>query len=163
GLMLGVLVSTGLLFSLLRRPRLLSAVAFAVSLAAAAYFQLYAVPVGIVQGLFVLGLLVSRSGSAATRRGAWLVLAGLVAAATLVRRAELYARFFFYLAPFLLTALAAGGAALAAVLARWLPMRLRPLAWGPIALGAAILLWSWATVFADFQIDEGFRDGVRAL
>jgi hypothetical protein len=77
--------------------------------------------------------------------------------------ADQYARYFAYDPPYLLTALVAGGATVASVLARWLPARCRLFAWGPAAVGTAILLWSWAGVFGDFQVDEGFRDGVRAL
>jgi len=79
------------------------------------------------------------------------------------RPAEQYARFFAFIPPFLLTALAAGGAATASVVTRWLPARWRLLAWAPAIIGAGILLRGWALVFADFQADEGFRAGVQAL
>src|SRR5207253_8330496 len=69
----------------------------------------------------------------------------------------------FYGLPFLLVALVAGGALPPFILRPRLPRRARLLAWAPSAIGAALLLWSWSQTLPDFQVDEGFRDAVRAL
>ena len=39
----------------------------------------------------------------------------------------------------------------------------RPLAWAPVALGAALLLSSWLDRYPGLSSDEGFRDASRAL
>jgi hypothetical protein len=80
-----------------------------------------------------------------------------------LRPSDLYARFFSYLPPFLLTALVAGGVECATLVRRWLPPRLAVFAWAPAAFGAALLFRNWAIAFPSFQVDEGFRAGVLAL
>ena len=86
-----------------------------------------------------------------------------VLAVILARPLDQYARFFSYIVPFLLTALVAGATAPVALLRRRLPPRLFLLSWLPPVAIAVLLLWSWSTIFADFRVDEGFRDAVRAL
>jgi len=247
GLMLGVMLTSWLLLALLRRPRPMLAVWLALATAASTYFHLYAaIVVVVVQGPFLLAVLLWRRSDPAARRGVWLGMLGLfsggllslvlylpvmtplirsiqaggrgsfwpglawstaqeqsaaapdwvvwmvlalaavglwriyrthslVAAYTVallivpvvvviaVQPADQYARYFAYDPPFLLAAVAAGGVAIAEILARSLPVRLRLLAWAPAVVGAGILLWSWSGTFADYQVDEGFRDGVQAL
>jgi mannosyltransferase len=249
GLLLGVLLATGLLFRLLDRPSLVVAGAFGLTTAITAYFHLYAVPVAVAQGTFLLVLLVlttRRCAGTDARRGIlfgllglfvagvltvvlylpivgsllfsvqhagrgdfwpgfawsvaqeqtggagdWLVVAILAVAAlgvislgrgharlvaygltivllplllmTLARPVDLYARFFVYLLPFLLVALAAGGATTVQVLARRLPPRRSWLTRVPAAAGAVLLLLSWARLYPDFLDDEGLRAGARAL
>jgi hypothetical protein len=86
-----------------------------------------------------------------------------VVAVILARPLDQYARFFSYIVPFLLTALVVGATAPVALLRRRLPPRLFLLSWLPPVAIAALLFWSWSTTYADFQVDEGFRDAVRAL
>jgi mannosyltransferase len=83
GLVLGVLVMAGLLFSLLQRPRPATAVALAVVTALATYFHMYAALVAVVQGGFLLIMLVWRRDDPTTRRGAILGLLAMVGAGLL--------------------------------------------------------------------------------
>lgn len=82
-LILGVILTSALLFQLLRRPTARTAAAFAALTTATGYCHLYAAPVAVVQGLALVGWFAAHRHDASSRRSAIYGVAALAAAGLL--------------------------------------------------------------------------------